>query len=683
MNAKLIRAMSLGALAGCVMLAQGCGDSGPRAGAEGGVCFPDGTCDPGLTCESNRCVDLGPCVPGSTDPCGCPSGWQGVRTCDASENWGACACLDGCGDDACDPEESFDTCPQDCTSPVCGNGHLEAGEECDDGNEDNDDGCLSACSGENDCCVPNVCGDGFVNTTDAGDGLQVEACDDGNTLDGDDCSADCQQDLTLCGNGQLDQGEECDDGVGNSDTLVDACRTNCRLAHCGDGVLDTGEECDDGNSEEGDGCTTACTLEICGNGVLEGGEYCDGEQVADLTCEDFGFTHGELGCATDCGPILAGCYTCGNGVCEAAETPATCSVDCPRMPAVDALFVVDGSGSMAEEQALLGSQIASFLTALRDPVLGLPDLHLGVISVDLGAGGYSLTTCNDSDEGHLLTGLCANPTDSPYVLDAAPTGCNITRDTSGTCTQHNCTQQHCPEGTFALETTTGCPRCRNYAGEEIEDVFSCISALGVTGCGFEQHLESMRLALDPATTANAGFLRQDSILAVFFLTDEDDCSARDVTIFDPSQTDIDSPLGPMSSWRCFEFGISCDINDRTTTGVRQNCRPRTDDGALLRPVNEYVEFLSNLKDPGHIVAGALAGPVIDQSVTVELDEFSRPQLAHSCTSNPGGGVPGIRLKAFVEQFVLPPQLGDAFTSICAPAYSNALEAFAQDIRSRM
>lgn len=100
-------------------------------------------------------------------------------------------------------------------------------------------------------------------------------------------------------------------------------------------------------------------------------------------------------------------------------------------------------------------------------------------------------------------------------------------------------------------------------------------------------------------------------------------------------------------------------------------------------MGEYVTFLSGLKDPGHIVAAALAGPVVDQSVTVEMNEYDQPQLAFSCTSDPGGGVPGIRLKAFVEQFVPPANLDGAFSSICAPAYTTALEAFAQDIRSRM
>ena len=64
-----------------------------------------------------------------------------------------------------------------------------------------------------------------------------------------------------CGDGHLDEGEECDSGPANSDTKPDACRTSCRKASCGDGVPDTGEACDDGNPWGGDGCTPVCAVE--------------------------------------------------------------------------------------------------------------------------------------------------------------------------------------------------------------------------------------------------------------------------------------------------------------------------------------------------------------------------------------------------------------------------------------
>lgn len=65
-------------------------------------------------------------------------------------------------------------------SAICGNGVVETGEQCDDGNPSAGDGC-DACAFEN-------CGDGVV---DPG-----EPCDDGNQDDTDDCTRACQ--LTAC-----------------------------------------------------------------------------------------------------------------------------------------------------------------------------------------------------------------------------------------------------------------------------------------------------------------------------------------------------------------------------------------------------------------------------------------------------------------------------------------------------
>lgn len=63
-----------------------------------------------------------------------------------------------------------------CVPPTCGNGQIDRGEACDDGNNVSGDGCPA------DCRQP--CGDGY---RDPG-----EACDDGNTVGGDGCSADCK-----------------------------------------------------------------------------------------------------------------------------------------------------------------------------------------------------------------------------------------------------------------------------------------------------------------------------------------------------------------------------------------------------------------------------------------------------------------------------------------------------------
>ncbi len=66
-----------------------------------------------------------------------------------------------------------------CLTPAgdCGNGVVEAGEQCDDGNLVAGDGCSASCRLE-------VCGNGI---RDAG-----EQCDDGNTVSGDGCSSGCR-----------------------------------------------------------------------------------------------------------------------------------------------------------------------------------------------------------------------------------------------------------------------------------------------------------------------------------------------------------------------------------------------------------------------------------------------------------------------------------------------------------
>ncbi len=102
------------------------------------------------------------------------------------------------------------------------------------------------------CLAPvGDCGNGVLETG--------EQCDDGNTLSGDGCSASCR--LEVCGNRILDPGEQCDDG---NTVSGDGCSATCqREPRCGDGVVDPGEQCDDGNTVSGDGCSSSCRLEPC------------------------------------------------------------------------------------------------------------------------------------------------------------------------------------------------------------------------------------------------------------------------------------------------------------------------------------------------------------------------------------------------------------------------------------
>ncbi|MFO1463339.1 MAG: CARDB domain-containing protein [bacterium] len=127
---------------------------------------------------------------------------------------------------------------------VCGDGLVEAGEQCDDGNTAGGDGCSAS------CLLETVCGDGIQEG--------VEQCDDGNTTPGDGCSDICRLE-SVCGDGLIEPGEQCDDG---NATGGDGCSATCRLETvCGDGIQEGVEQCDDGNTTPGDGCDANCRLE--------------------------------------------------------------------------------------------------------------------------------------------------------------------------------------------------------------------------------------------------------------------------------------------------------------------------------------------------------------------------------------------------------------------------------------
>ncbi len=150
---------------------------------------------------------------------------------------------------------------------VCGNGQLQAGEACDDGNTVSGDGCSATCTIE-----VAVCGNGVRQGT--------ETCDDGNTISWDGCSATCAVEIPVCGNGHRQGTEACDDG---NTISWDGCSATCavEIPVCGNGHLQGTEACDDGNTVSGDGCSATCTLEVavCGDGVVQIGEGCDDNNV--------------------------------------------------------------------------------------------------------------------------------------------------------------------------------------------------------------------------------------------------------------------------------------------------------------------------------------------------------------------------------------------------------------------
>jgi cysteine-rich repeat protein len=212
--------------------------------------FPYATaCNPVGICGGNGSCYMGPsicdcCTAHAGPTCTDQACWQCVAfdeqqySCSYG-NWTS-TCV-GIAQTACAPECG-------CVAQTCGNGTINPGEQCDDGNQISGDCCSSTCQTEAGCC-----GNGTVN--------QGEQCDDGNLVSGDCCSSSCHTEPICCGDGNLDPGEQCDDFNAVSGDCCSATCQNEPLCRCGNGALDFGETCDDGNTVDGDCCSAACQLE--------------------------------------------------------------------------------------------------------------------------------------------------------------------------------------------------------------------------------------------------------------------------------------------------------------------------------------------------------------------------------------------------------------------------------------
>jgi fibro-slime domain-containing protein len=206
--------------------------------------------------------------------------------------------------------------------PTCGDGVATVFEECDNGGA-NSDTVYGGCTTQ--CRFGPRCGDSIPQAQFG------EECDDGQnttiTYGATGCAPGCKL-PPRCGDGKVDIGEQCDNGLANSDTAYGGCTATCTLGPaCGDGLVQRpfGEECDDGLNIGGYGqCGPMCKLgPRCGDGVIQAGEGCDD-----------GAANGQPGrCNADCG--VPG--VCGDGVVQTGEdcdngindnSYGGCAVDC-------------------------------------------------------------------------------------------------------------------------------------------------------------------------------------------------------------------------------------------------------------------------------------------------------------------------------------------------------------------
>jgi len=322
---------------------------------------------------------------------------------------------------------------------------------------------------------------------------------------------------------------------------------------------------------------------------------------------------------------------------------------------VDLLFVVDDSSATSLLHANMIRNFPTLMAGLKVPG-GAPDLHLAVVSTDLGAGDGSVPGCSAGAGSGGGGGGGGGGKKGAFqyagnVIPPATTPCQ-TGLASG--------------ATFIADDGAG---VRNYSGN-LEDVFACVAALGESGCGFEHQLAAITRALGadgaPAPTTNQGFLRADAYLLIVLVTDEDDCSAQaDSSLYDTIMNmTVDSPLGLLSSYRCNEFGHLCrgarpprlpPNGDASQAVTLDGCMSAEDQGMLI-PVAKIVSQLRALKPfpDRQILVAAIAGPPSPYAVhwTVRPgDPTPRAHVGASCTGSDGRtAAPAVRIAEFVRAF---------------------------------
>ncbi len=262
----------------------------------------------------------------------------------------------------------------------------------------------------------------------------------------------------------------------------------------------------------------------------------------------------------------------GNGV----ETQAT--DECQKM---DIVFVVDDSGSMKEEQANLAAnfpRVVDLLDSFRTK------------------GGAQL----DWRAAVTTTGRTITYTEPPLPsipgfppLPAIPP-----------------TTEPGDDGAFR-SACGGTQRWVERGETGAASRVSCLAEVGTSGPSVEMPLESLSLALTArvADGTNQGFRRDDALLAVVVLTDEDDCSRKDDN---------------------FEL----DGDEVCSHAV---------------PVHEYARMLDEIQGQGRWATAVIAGET-------------------SCTSSFGNAAAATRLREFVS---LAGENG-TFSSICSGDLTSAL-----------
>jgi hypothetical protein len=329
---------------------------------------------------------------------------------------------------------------------------------------------------------------------------------------------------------------------------------------------------------------------------------------------------------------------------QVALIPGTVSQD------VDLLFVIDDSPSMLDKQTNLKNSFPSFLSVFG---AAMPNVHIGVITTDMGSLG-----ADDASPGPGIgsgPGMCSG------------TGKDGALQTFGS--------SLVTSGKYIIDENG----TKNYTGS-ITAAFASIASAGANGCGFEQPLAAIRRAFE--NVANAGFVRASARLAIIVLSDEDDCSMAHSTILTSDPT----MYGPLQSFRCTRFGVTCDVGGTTTDamnelGAKSACHSN-DSAALFTDLPRYKALLQSIKpNPRDVLFGAIVSPATSLAVEDRTPPGGGAAVraaAHSCqyTGSVGEEVadPAVRLTQLATETAR-----GAVVSVCSPNLAPAMLEMGQQV----
>ncbi len=352
------------------------------------------------------------------------------------------------------------------------------------------------------------------------------------------------------------------------------------------------------------------------------------------------------------GLLLAACNSQGVVIGGLQEVTALRSVQNRNL---DILFVIDDSASTADKQQSFANAFPRMMDVLSQLDGGLPNLHIGVVTTDMGTSSQRDAVPGPAI-GSVGQGGCGGLGKDGVLQKTTDMTAAFLADVEG------------PGGT----------RVRNYTGA-LRDTFGTLAKVGASGCGFEQPLAAMKRAL--GNPANAGFLRTNANLAVVFLADEDDCSASSTQLFGPDS----AALGPLDSFRCFRHGVRCSP-DEISIGPKHDCMA-ADDSTVVDDLHPFVDALLAAKsDARMLMTAAIVGD--PSPVAVELRQppgggAPTPALAHSCSYAGSSGIevadPAVRLAGFLQFFD-----GRAtLASVCSADLSDPLHAIGASAKRLM